>query len=491
MTATIDGFNTAICAQSAGNHESSSPRDQATRCPKRRKRQTGERVIGNPFLWGGRNRYAIDIIEADGRKRRETFETLERAQDRRSSLLLPSEATPSGRAFLGGPQGMTVGRMLGEYAGQVTIYKDGAQQEISMVNRYLRAAHLPEFRVVANPDGSRQLVVVSTDPSLPRSFQERIDAIHGEQPHTIECIDEVANLQVLDVGEHHIHRLMNAMQLDGLSDSTRMKYHSLLRHAFNVARDRWHWYGLGNPCTFKDFDKVQPKVVIVSDVQIQLLRKALRECRDLVYLQMFELALSTALRPGSILQLQWRFIDLENKTLSVRAKGRFVTIPLSPYAVDVLRGLQRPGMQYVFDSTGEGLRQAWRSVRESAGLPDLQFQDLRHVAATRLARNGLNVFTLRDVLGHTTTRMAEWYVNLASGEQQQALAEAESKRRDIPRVSGPSAPVQLDCANRAGSECPSPTSAAPTETDPLQQARPVTDSPRAMPAVHAGPPVLH
>jgi hypothetical protein len=55
---------------------------------------------------------------------------------------------------------------------------------------------------------------------------------------------------------------------------------------------------------------------------------------------------------------------------------------------------------------------AWDGVRIKAGVPTLQFRDLRHLGATEYARRGLNAHQLKAVLGHKTLYMAEVYVNL-------------------------------------------------------------------------------
>jgi len=102
----------------------------------------------------------------------------------------------------------------------------------------------------------------------------------------------------------------------------------------------------------------------------------------------------------------------------------------APIAADVLRSLYRPGATRVFEVTVEGLRQAWRHARKQAGLPHLQFQDLRHVAATRMAKH-MDAYALQKVLGHKSLAMSLHYVNLTRGDVQTALANAEARRTDL------------------------------------------------------------
>lgn len=57
--------------------------------------------------------------------------------------------------------------------------------------------------------------------------------------------------------------------------------------------------------------------------------------------------------------------------------------------------------------SAEAIRKAWSRVREKAGLPKLLFRDLRHVAPTSYAREGMNAFQIRDILGHKTTNQGK------------------------------------------------------------------------------------
>src|SRR5262249_56341788 len=55
-----------------------------------------------------------------------------------------------------------------------------------------------------------------------------------------------------------------------------------------------------------------------------------------------------------------------------------------------------------------------RRARETAGIPaEAKLYGLRHAYGTRAIVNGVDIKTLAELLGHTTTRMVEHYVHLA------------------------------------------------------------------------------
>ena len=122
---------------------------------------------------------------------------------------------------------------------------------------------------------------------------------------------------------------------------------------------------------------------------------------------MAQIALETTLRVGSLLSMRWSQTDLENRVVVTESKTGPVAIPLSIHAVQVLTDLyERPGRDTeddrVFPMSYNAVQMAWEGVREKAGVPTLQFKDLRHVGATDYAKLGLNAHELKVMLGHKT-----------------------------------------------------------------------------------------
>ncbi len=126
-------------------------------------------------------------------------------------------------------------------------------------------------------------------------------------------------------------------------------------------------------------------------------------------------AIETAMRQGEILALDWRHIDLVNRTvlLPKTKNGRARTVPLSRRATDILTGLPaRSGK--VFATTQDALKQAWNRLVAKAGCIDLRFHDLRHEAVSRLFEKGLEMPEAMMVSGHTDPRMLVRYTHLSA-----------------------------------------------------------------------------
>ena len=104
-------------------------------------------------------------------------------------------------------------------------------------------------------------------------------------------------------------------------------------------------------------------------------------------------------RIGAVRALEWRDVDLRNRTLQLRAASaknkRAKTLPLTG---DVLAILQRraadrdPAVPVVFTREGAPIgefRKTWKTAAKAAGLGGLLFHDLRRSAARNAIRAGV------------------------------------------------------------------------------------------------------
>ena len=156
-------------------------------------------------------------------------------------------------------------------------------------------------------------------------------------------------------------------------------------------------------------------------------------------------AIHTGLDRGEEFALRWSAVDLTTRVISAeRRKGRRkgtipVRVPINDELLEVLRALpSRLTSEWVFpraDSNGpdngrEFDRLVFRPALRRAGIRDFRWKDLRHTFASRLRMEGVEIQTIRDLMGHTTTRMTERYSHLAPSHLHaavQTLVRAASK----------------------------------------------------------------
>ena len=74
---------------------------------------------------------------------------------------------------------------------------------------------------------------------------------------------------------------------------------------------------------------------------------------------------------------------------------------------------------------------AFTSAVSDAGLEDFRFHDLRHTFASRLNAAGADPFTIRDLLGHSTTTISADYTHTSFERRRQAIADMSLSRDQV------------------------------------------------------------
>jgi integrase len=137
------------------------------------------------------------------------------------------------------------------------------------------------------------------------------------------------------------------------------------------------------------------------------------------------LALNTGLRRGELLALAWSDVDFVQALLTVRGAsaktGLTRHIPLNAEALRVLRAWRPATIDeddaLVFPGPDGGpmfsLKTAWSKIAKAAKLQAFTFHDLRHTFASKLVQAGVDLNTVRELLGHSDIKMTLRYAHLA------------------------------------------------------------------------------
>lgn len=191
----------------------------------------------------------------------------------------------------------------------------------------------------------------------------------------------------------------------------------VLRHALNLALREWEWIER-NPFEKVRIEKAHNAIErwITFEEEQRLLDASPAWLREIIIF-----ALNTGTRQNEILSLQWSEVDLFRRTatllLTKNKKKR--TVPLNQTAMELLKAKNkvRSISGYVFTSEASSkidarnLLRAYFSARGKAKLADVRFHDLRHTFATRLAQSGIDLYVVKQLLGHKTITMTMRYAH--------------------------------------------------------------------------------
>ena len=238
-----------------------------------------------------------------------------------------------------------------------------------------------------------------------------------------------------DIQAYEVQKLYNDMKKAKYSPKTIRHVHNVLSSAFKQAV-RWKML-MQNPCEFSELPRME-KVEMMYFTPKET-AKFLEAAKDDKFFPAFLLAIETGMRPEEYLGLQWKDVNFENKSLSVRRAlvvkkgGGFIftepktkksrrSIPISNTLIKTLKAHRRKqleerlklGANYqtfdlVFASEigtpllhGNLLRRHFKPIRDKAKLPKIRLYDLRHTTATLLLSAGENPKVVSERLGHAS-----------------------------------------------------------------------------------------
>ena len=208
----------------------------------------------------------------------------------------------------------------------------------------------------------------------------------------------------------------------GLADSTVRSIHAHCLAALEKAKND----GLirQNPADFCRLPpKKNPEVAVLTPAEMQRL---LIQAQEDGFYEMFLLDISTGLRRGELLGLQWDDIDFKKCELRVNKQVRYDkkvlkitepktkaanrTIVLPKELIEVLKDYkQRVKSKWLFPSPVKSedvprdptaCRKSLGKILERAGRKHVPFHALRHTFATQSLRYGMDIKTLASVIGH-------------------------------------------------------------------------------------------
>ena len=151
------------------------------------------------------------------------------------------------------------------------------------------------------------------------------------------------------------------------------------------------------------------------------------------------LSINTGCRRGELFDLTWSNVDLDRRILTVTgatAKSRRTRhIPLNREATAVMlnwraQSEDTSGLVFV-NEQGERFDRAnssWRRLLKDAQITAFRWHDMRHHFASRLAMGGVDLNSIRELLGHSDYAMTLRYAHLAPEYKLKAVEVLDAAR---------------------------------------------------------------
>lgn len=195
----------------------------------------------------------------------------------------------------------------------------------------------------------------------------------------------------------------------------------LLTRIYNVA-EQWGVFSGQNPCKKVKKPKLNNQVTeYLSNDELFRLLEVLETWEHPMQSSIVLFSLYTGLRPKEVFKLEWRDIDSEKDTVTLRdPKGVLDQIlPLSPKALNVLKNVPKeydtPFIFYsVMGKQRKTINHGWKQIKEAAGIHDsFRYYDFRHNFASYLVSSGVSLYKVQKILTHKDASTTMRYAHLS------------------------------------------------------------------------------
>jgi integrase len=208
-----------------------------------------------------------------------------------------------------------------------------------------------------------------------------------------------------EISPFDLERYRRVRKKIGRSDATINRELAFLRNLYNKAID-WG-KATENPVSKIRFAKEQNERIrfLTPEEEERLLSCCNPQLKPLV-----TTAIHSGFRASELLSLTWADIDFENELITVRSayakNGESRSVDMNDTLTATLKTIRinRVNEGLVFRSRNgtpyRSFRTAFETAVRKAGIEDLTFHDLRRTFASRLVMAGVDLPTVKELMGH-------------------------------------------------------------------------------------------
>lgn len=239
-------------------------------------------------------------------------------------------------------------------------------------------------------------------------------------------------IDTLAVEQFKRNRLLSIRPVNGcrikkpraIKPSTVNRSLAILKNMFNKAI-AWNQFDGKNPVVgVKMLNEGQGRLrYLEKDEIVTVINNSEEYLKPLIVL-----AVNTGMRRGEIFNLKHKDVDFQRGIIHLyKTKNKEKReVYMNEAVKDALIGVSKhPKSSYVFVyKNGQrirDIRKPWMKALELSGIEDFRWHDLRHTFASHLVMSGVDLNTVRELLGHKSLSMTLRYSHLSQSHKQNAV----------------------------------------------------------------------
>jgi integrase len=245
------------------------------------------------------------------------------------------------------------------------------------------------------------------------AIMNKAESSFTRDEYSIKPLLEAFPCNLQDITSKEIEDAMIGWRKE-VSPATANRHFALLSHIFTKSME-WGYVTYDPTKQVKKFREPEGRVRCLELEEIDsLITHAAKHLPAMIYT-----ALNAGARAGNITSLTWDHVDFTRRTITFpKTKNhKALTVPMTDELIKVLKAVPRAiSSPYVFcDVEGKPYKRVvkgFRAACQRAGIKDFRFHDLRHTFASHFIRQGGDLKTLQELLGHKTIAMTIKYAHL-------------------------------------------------------------------------------
>lgn len=261
---------------------------------------------------------------------------------------------------------------------------------------------------------------------IPASIHKKASTVVNEKSLFKNWISpEIGHLPFNKITSFSLEKIRKKMNDSGRAERSIQYCLALIRQVWNHAKANGFTDSTAPRIKLKKFDN--KRLRFFSYEETKSLLNGLKEKSHLTH-DMALLSLHTGARAGELFALTWGTVDFESGVITAKdtksGKNRFLYMTHEVKAMLEKRFTGQPMQDLVFpDRNGEKIKLISKTfdrtivkLRLNDGITDRRdkatFHTLRHTFASWHVQNGTDLYTVKELLGHSTISLTERYSHL-------------------------------------------------------------------------------
>jgi integrase len=279
-------------------------------------------------------------------------------------------------------------------------------------------AVLAKRKQLANPNGNTEMTL---EAAIMRCYKEEWQ--HHKSGlkmvnRTLKIVEILGNIPLRELDEIAIAKMASYLSNKGLKQASINRYRAYIRRVLNVAHKKWR--ALDRVPYIQNTKEVPKRFKVYTTEE----EKLILSMPNPEFVDLGVILFDTGLRLSEALRLKMSEVDFTTNLITVwsdATKGEKTrSVPMTRR---VRALLEHRSLPFVFKDAHE-VERIWKRFRKKEGIEGegWTIHAIRHTFASRLVCKGVGLYTVKELLGHSTITVTERYAHLDPAKLQAAVA---------------------------------------------------------------------